>query len=310
MNFIGIDQIVHGVDDLDECVRFYEDWGLNKVKINRESAEFNTLDGSEVVIRHKEDPDLPVAIENGPTLRHVVWGLESEKDLIKLDDKISDLESYHKFEGYPGCIDPSGLSLSFRPSKRLKVEARGVPMNTWDKPDQRVDEPSKVYPKAQPIKIGHVVLFVEELEKTEKFYTDVLGFIVSDRYPGSGSFLRCTTPGVHHSLFLLNIPEKKIGLNHVAYTVRDIHEVFGGGLNIDRCGWKTIIGPGRHPVTSAYFWYVKNPAGGLAEYFTDEDYCTDKWEPRNFERSNENFAEWAIADGINGNTRRQHPVKN
>ena len=99
-------------------------------------------------------------------------------------------------------------------------------------------------------------------------------------------------------------------LNHVAYTVRDIHEVFGGGLNIDRCGWKTIIGPGRHPVSSAYFWYVENPAGGLAEYFTDEDYCTDKWEPRNFERSNENFAEWAIADGINGNTRRQHLVKN
>ena len=42
-------------------------------------------------------------------------------------------------------------------------------------------------------------------------------------------------------------------LNHVAYTVRDIHEVLGGGLHISRQGWKTQLGPGRHPISSAYF---------------------------------------------------------
>jgi hypothetical protein len=87
--------------------------------------------------------------------------------------------------------------------------------------------------------------------------------------------------------------------------VRDIHEVFGGGLHISRCGWQTEIGPGRHPISSAYFWYVKNPAGALAEYYTDEDQLDGRWEPREFQQSNEVFAEWAIAGGIDGNTRRQ-----
>ena len=46
------------------------------------------------------------------------------------------------------------------------------------------------------------------------------------------------------------------------------------------CGWKTQIGPGRHPISSAYFWYVNCPAGGLAEYYADEDWCTEAWQAK------------------------------
>ena len=49
-----------------------------------------------------------------------------------------------------------------------------------------------------------------------------LGFRLSDRYPGRGHFLRCSARGGHHDLFLLQTPEAKRGLNHVAFTVRDI----------------------------------------------------------------------------------------
>ena len=65
--------------------------------------------------------------------------------------------------------------------------------------------------------------------------------------------------------------------------MRDIHEVFGGGMRIDRCGWETQLGPGRHPVSSAYFWYFQNPAGALIEYYADEDVLTPEWQPREFE---------------------------
>jgi hypothetical protein len=81
--------------------------------------------------------------------------------------------------------------------------------------------------------------------------------------------------------------------------------VFGGGLHVSRRGWTTEIGPGRHPVSSAFFWYVKCPAGGLAEYYADEDYVTRAWKPRELTPSPELFAEWAITGGIDGNTRRQ-----
>jgi hypothetical protein len=33
--------------------------------------------------------------------------------------------------------------------------------------------------------------------------------------------------GGHHDLFLLELPEKRIGLNHIAFTVRDLHKVLG-----------------------------------------------------------------------------------
>ncbi|MNV45918.1 hypothetical protein D3C71_1377300 [compost metagenome] len=72
-----------------------------------------------------------------------------------------------------------------------------------------------------------------------------------------------------------------------------------------RRGWDTQLGPGRHPVSSAYFWYFKNPAGGLIEYYADEDHLDERWQPREFEPGPTVFAEWAIDGGLDGNTRRQ-----
>ncbi len=92
----------------------------------------------------------------------------------------------------------------------------------------------------------------------------------------------------------------KRGLNHVAFTVRDIHEVFGGGMNFSRCGWETDLGPGRHPVSSAYFWYFRCPAGAMTEYYANEDQLTPAWKARDMEFKPENFAEWAIAGGLDG----------
>ena len=138
----------------------------------------------------------------------------------------------------------------------------------------------------------------------EAFYAE-LGFVTSDRYPGRGVFMRCAAQAGHHDLFLLSLPGKGPGLNHVAFTVRDIHEVFGGGLHMSRCGWKTQLGPGRHPISSAYFWYFENPCGGLIEYNADEDHLTPLWQERSFEPGPTMFAEWAIDGGLDGNTRRQ-----
>ena len=136
-------------------------------------------------------------------------------------------------------------------------------------------------------------------------YTKTLGFLVSDYYPEAGYFLRCRETAPHHQLFLLQHPKGASGLNHVAFSVRDIHEVFGGGLNISRQGWSTQLGPGRHPISSAYFWYVNSPTGGLFEYFADEDWCTVDWPAKAWERTPEHFAEWAIAGGLDGQSRRQ-----
>lgn len=275
----GIDCITYGVDDLALCRRFFADWGLRQVGEN----DFETLNGCEVKLRARDDASLPPAMEAGPTLREVVFAS---------DEQIAPL------------TDPNGMALRFRKSRKRRIDAKGVPINTFDRP-LRIDTPSAVYERAQPVEVGHLVLFTDKLEAMERFYVDKLGFIVSDRYPNRGVFLRSTPEGGHHDLFVLQTPVSKPGINHVAFAVRDIHEVFGGGMHVSRCGWTTEIGPGRHPVSSAYFWYVKCPAGGLAEYYSDEDWLTPAWKARDLTPSPEMFAEWAITGGIDGRTRRQ-----
>jgi catechol 2,3-dioxygenase-like lactoylglutathione lyase family enzyme len=81
-------------------------------------------------------------------------------------------------------------------------------------------------------KIGHVVLIVQDLEKSVDFYTRVLGFRVSDVYPetmvpGCMVFMRCAND--HHGVALVGGakgPGNSNELNHMAFEVAALDEVF------------------------------------------------------------------------------------
>ncbi|MHC3923669.1 VOC family protein [Alcaligenes nematophilus] len=308
MSIVGIDQITYGVETLDESRQFFQDWGLTLAKETADTLHFECLNGCQVLVVDIGKVDLPTAIEEGPTVREVVWGVESEADLDRYAAALRDQPGFsdQSIQGVRrvACQDPNGLAIALQLTRKREVEIDSAPMNTWNE-RRRVNQPAPIYERAVPIEVGHVVFFVADVDRVEQFYVEHLGFVSSDRYPGRGAFLRCTEDGGHHDLFLLQLPTGKRGINHVAFTVRDIHEVFGGGLHFSRCGWETQLGPGRHPVSSAYFWYFRNPAGGLIEYYADEDQLTADWEPREFEPGPTVFAEWAIDGGLDGNTRRQ-----
>ena len=80
-------------------------------------------------------------------------------------------------------------------------------------------------------KIGHVVLYVADLERAVDFYTGVLGFRVSDVYPdtmmdGGMVFMRCNAD--HHGVALVGggaAPGERAGLHHMAFEVATIDEV-------------------------------------------------------------------------------------
>jgi catechol 2,3-dioxygenase-like lactoylglutathione lyase family enzyme len=80
-------------------------------------------------------------------------------------------------------------------------------------------------------KIGHVVLNVSDLERSTRFYTEVLGFSVSDVYPpemmpGGMVFMRCNAD--HHGVALVgSLPEASANteLNHLAFEVATLDEV-------------------------------------------------------------------------------------
>lgn len=305
MSVLGIDEITYGVEDLPRCRRFFEDWGLDLVDERADQVVFETLNGCRVVVAALDKPGLPPAIEPGSTVREVVWGVASADDLALYASRIATAPGFVEGGGRIGCTDPNGLAIRLQVTRKreLVLEECGA-HNTWNS-KARINKPSPVYERATPVEVGHVVFFVKEVDACEAFYREAFGFQTSDRYPGRGAFLRTAEEGGHHDLFMLQLPAPRAGLNHVAFTVRDINEVFGGGMHIARCGWDTEIGPGRHPVSSAFFWYFKNPAGALVEYYADEDQLTGDWQPRSFEPGPTVFAEWAIAGGLDGVTRRQ-----
>ena len=304
MSVAGIDEITFGAADLATCRQFFLDWGLQLVAQTAQELTFESLNGCRVRVAHSDQPGLPKGIEPDPTLREVVWGVETQADLDLYRSRMTTRPGFTDQGHRAGCLDPNGLSVQVQVSVKRKLDLSCAKTNTWSERG-RVNQPAPAYDRATPVEVGHVVFFVLDLIASTAFYQEVLGFEVSDRYPGRGHFMRCAPNGGHHDLFLLQLPTPKAGLNHVAFTVRDLHEVVGGGMHMSRQGWATDLGPGRHPISSAMFWYFNNPAGALAEYYTDEDELTADWQPRDFTPGPTVFAEWAIKGGIDGNTRRQ-----
>jgi catechol 2,3-dioxygenase-like lactoylglutathione lyase family enzyme len=80
-------------------------------------------------------------------------------------------------------------------------------------------------------KLGHIVLNVRDIERSVRFYTQILGFEVSDVYPddmvpGGMVFMRCNAD--HHGVAVvgsLKDDAPNLELNHFAFEVPTLDEV-------------------------------------------------------------------------------------
>ena len=146
-------------------------------------------------------------------------------------------------------------------------------------------------PETSLEELQHVAVKVSDIEKSLKFYTEILGFSLSERHapgelPGLNvgfCFLRCSA--FHHDLNLVYHPgeplarkERKrddpgtvtdIGLHHFAFRVKDRSEFFAWREWLEECGIKIVRGPLVHSPT--------HPEGdgswgeNRAMYFCDPD---------------------------------------
>jgi catechol 2,3-dioxygenase-like lactoylglutathione lyase family enzyme len=108
-------------------------------------------------------------------------------------------------------------------------------------------------PKGVPFrinKIGHVVLNVVDIERSLKFYVEVLGFHISDIYPdtmvpGGMAFMRFSPD--HHGIALVGsarAQSERKELNHFAFEVSTLDEVFRARDRL-RAANATIVYEGR-----------------------------------------------------------------
>jgi len=92
----------------------------------------------------------------------------------------------------------------------------------------------------QPRSLCHIVNNTPNLERITKFYTDVLGFRVSDWSGQQMAFLR--TDSKHHNISFNAAAHASV--NHVAYLVSGVDEVMRGISNLRKHGIEPSWGPG------------------------------------------------------------------
>jgi len=142
-------------------------------------------------------------------------------------------------------------------------------------------------------RLGHLVKFSIDVQKSIDFYTEVLGMKVSDRAGDIVAFLRCGSGGDHHVLGLAKSSQS--GLHHLGFEVRDIDEMEIGAQTLVAAGFKDAFGPGRHLQGSNYFHYIRDPWNSLVEYYWEMDFIPEgaEWEAMNFNVDSELRPIWA-----------------
>jgi catechol 2,3-dioxygenase len=133
-------------------------------------------------------------------------------------------------------------------------------------------------------KIGHVVLNVSDLDASLRFYQDVLGLRVTDRYPDSmmpGGMIFLCVAGDHHGVALVGGGKRAGGdrdttkaaggsLNHFAFEVGSLDEVFRARAWLQKHG-VAIVFEGRRRAGCQIAIEFTDPDGNNLEIYWNID---------------------------------------
>ncbi|WP_329091554.1 MULTISPECIES: VOC family protein [unclassified Streptosporangium] len=184
------------------------------------------------------------------------------------------------------CVEPvTGTRVEVRVLPRL-VQRRISP-TAYNGPGrvERVNERAAVVNRAGPVvprRLGHCVIGTPEPEALRRFFVEGLGFKVSDEVKDAAVFLRCSVD--HHNLLIHQAPVNF--LHHTSWQVDDADEVGRGAMRmLEADPSRHIWGFGRHCIGANFFWYLRDPAGNFAEYYSDMDTIVDDalWSPQVWE---------------------------
>ena len=279
MNIIGPDSLVFGVDDVEACAQYFTDYGLAPEGRGR----FTALDGTSVLIKPRNDPSLPPALESGSMLRKTVYGVADERTLDAIAKELGkDREVERLDDGSLACLDDSGFALGFQVTVRKPISLAAESVNAPGAPPRRPENVIGADPTSdpKPRTLSHIVYFVPDAEKMEAFYAERLGFITTDRFTGVGPFMRPAGTHDHHTLFCIQTPPFMQGCEHFTFHMGGPTEVLQAGTRFVNKGYESFWGPGRHLFGSNWFWYFNSPLGCHVEYDADMDLHDDNWVAR------------------------------
>ena len=283
MNIIGPDSLVFGVDDVGGSTQYLTDYGLQPVGVDAAGGRFEALDGTSIVIRHKDDTTLPPPLGTASMLRKTLYGVHDQATLASIAVELGkDRAVRHLPDESIESLDDMGFVIGFQVTVRRPLHMPAEAINAPGAPAQRpanvvaVDENAVIVPRT----LSHVVYFVPDAAKAEAFYVERLGFRCTDRFIGAGPFLQPAGNQDHHSLFLIQTPPFMRGCEHFTFHLAGPTELMQAGTRFVNKGYQSFWGPGRHRFGSNWFWYFNSPLSCHVEYDADMDLHDESWVAR------------------------------
>jgi hypothetical protein len=271
MTLHRLKSITIGVPDVGAVSNYYTEFGLS----TSDGVNFSTVDGGEQLM-----------IQETPTRRPVgaVVLVDSRDDLLRSNEALINAGHHPELDGDTLTVrEPlTNILVTLEVGARLlQVPSQAEVMNRPGNA-HRAGERAPAVLRDEPVKprkLGHFVVTSPDYVATASFFSDLIGFKISDYIAGAGVFLRCSTD--HHNILVLKAPA--VYLHHTAWEVNDVDEVGrGGAAMIEGHPERDVWGLGRHHAGSNFFWYLRDPAGNYSEYYADLDFIPEDvvWEPQ------------------------------
>ncbi len=121
--------------------------------------------------------------------------------------------------------------------------------------------------------LGHIVLYVSDLERSRRFYGEVLGWPEVARFGSQGAVF--SSGRTHHELLLLEVgpgaapipPGRRVGMYHFGLKVGTTDDELRQAFEDLSAAGVTIRGATDHTVTHSL--YIEDPDGNEIELYID-----------------------------------------
>ena len=218
-------------------------------------------DGSLLLRMDEYEYRIAVHPDNRDDISYVGWQVTNEQGLV-------DMEVQLRNAGVEVSLGTPEEARARRVEGLIKFEdPNEIPTEVYFGPPISFDSP---FNSPRPVSgfvtgdqgLGHVVLHVDDLEKSIRFYRDVLGMRISD-FIRNLAFFHCNPR--HHSLAIIDAKSPK-RLNHFMLQVNSINEVGATYDLVQDQGIEITRGLGRHTNDHMTSFYMKTPSGFNVEY--------------------------------------------
>ena len=258
--------------DIDATAEYYMEFGLSPVASSSETDAhrwFASVDGGRqfalVPAAERRLVSLGIGVDDEDDLRRIAASLDGIGVASQLADNRLDT-----------CEPVSGLDVRVEVAPRIVPAGMDAPSYNGPGNAARRNLRSPCIERADPVRprrLGHVGIGSNDEPTTRRFFREGLGFKVSDEITDRAVFLRCSSD--HHNVMLFAAPVNF--LHHTSWEVDDVDEVGRGAAKL-LAGHpeRYCYGLGRHWVGSNFFYYLRDPAGYLSEYYSDMDQITEE----------------------------------